>query len=67
MRSPEPSSTFACSSFLSQGLRHTLGEYWRGQGLAGLADLIKDISLPTFAEWRWAKMRACLHGLNDFI
>ncbi|CAK0908732.1 unnamed protein product, partial [Prorocentrum cordatum] len=49
------------------GIRDTLATHWRGAGLNGLAALMANVSLPTFTDWRWKKLKECLDGLNGFI
>lgn len=39
----------------------------RKKGMHGAADLIKKLSLPNFAEWRWGTLLGCCNALSGVL
>ncbi len=56
----------AMVAFLREDLQ-LVCENFRGRGLAGLAALLENETLPTFANWRWATLDRVLQCLSRLV
>jgi hypothetical protein len=45
--------------------RDALANAWRNMGLIGAADLIKALSVPSFANWRWTTLADCTKAVDS--
>ena len=43
-----------------------LVKHFKAIGMQGLSEMMKNLSLPNFAHWRWGTLRDCCRELYTF-
>ena len=44
-----------------------LVKHFKDNGMQGLSEMMKNLSLPNFANWRWGTLRACCKQLGTVL
>lgn len=58
----------AISSFFRiEGNRVATARSMRTKGMEGLADIVQNMRLPRFADWRWGTLHECMQSLMGFL
>ena len=50
-----------------QSVRANIGRHLRARGLAGVAQMLDALAVPSFATWRWATLAECTDRLGGVL